>query len=66
MAAKISDFSQMLLESPKNCWLALNEEENKVVGAGPTLNEALSTARNNGVEDPLLFWSPKEWTPRVF
>jgi hypothetical protein len=66
MEAKISAFSRLLLDSPKNCWLALNEEENKVVGSGPTLNEAISTARKNGIEDPLLIWSPQEWSSRVF
>jgi hypothetical protein len=66
MEAKISDFSRMLLDSPKNCWLALNEEENKVVGSGPTFQEAVSTARMNGVEDPLLIWSPQEWSSRIF
>ncbi len=66
MEGKISDFSRMLLDSPKNCWLALNEEENKVVGSGSTFQEAALTARKNGVEDPLLIWSPQEWSSRVF
>ncbi len=65
MGTKISEFSRMLLDSPKNCCLALNEGENKVVGSGPTLQEAASAARRNGFEDPLLTWSPQEWSSRV-
>jgi len=66
MEAKMSTFSRLLLDSPKNCWLALNEEESKVVGSGLTLEEAVSTAKKNGIEDPLLIWSPREWPSRVF
>lgn len=66
MEAKMSTFSRLLLDSPKNCWLALNEEESKVVGSGSTLEEAVSTAKKNGIEDPLLIWSPQEWSSRVF
>lgn len=66
MEAKVSDFSRMLLDSPKNCWLALNEQENKVVGSGATFQEAVSAAKMNGIEDPLLIWSPQEWSSRVY
>jgi hypothetical protein len=66
MEAKLSDFSKLLLDSPKNSWIALNEEETQIVGTGPTLEEAVSAAKRNGIDDPLLLLSPKDWTPRVF
>jgi hypothetical protein len=66
MENKISNFSQILLKSPKNCWLALAEDESKVVATGLTLDEAEAKAKNEGIEDPLLIWSPENWAPRVF
>lgn len=66
MENKISNFSQILLESPKNCWLALAEDEGKVVATGLTPNEAEAKAKKEGVDDPLLIWSPEDWAPRVF
>jgi hypothetical protein len=66
MGNKISHFSQILLESPKNCWLALAEDESKVVATGLTPDEAEAKAKKQGIEDPLLIWSPEDWAPRVF
>jgi hypothetical protein len=66
MEAKISNFSQMLLDSPRNCWLALNEDETKIVASGSTPEEAEANAKKDGIDDPLLIWSPEKWTPRVF
>jgi len=66
MDNRTSNFSRILLESPKNCWLALAEDESKVVATGLTPDEAEAKAKNEGVEDPLLIWSPEDWAPRVF
>jgi hypothetical protein len=66
MENRISNFSQILLESPKNCWLALAEDESKVVATGLTPEEAEAKAKNEGIEDPLLIWSPEDWSSRVF
>lgn len=66
MVNKISAFSRILLESPKNCWLALSEDESKVVATGLTPDEAEAKAKKEGTEDPLLIWSPEDWAPRVF
>lgn len=66
MENKNSSFSQILLESPKNCWLALAEDESKVVAIGLTPDEAEAKAKKEGIEDPLLIWSPEDWAPRVF
>ena len=66
MEAKLSDFSKLLLDSPKNSWIALNEEETRIVGTGATLEEAVSAAKRNGIDDPLVLLSPKAWTPKVF
>jgi hypothetical protein len=60
------NFARILLEAPRKCWLALTEDESKVVGHGKTPEEAVEAARANGVDDPILIWAPEVWTPRIF
>ena len=57
--------AQILAEAPRNCWVALNQEETIVVGHGEMPETALSEAKSNGVDDPLLVWAPDNWVPRV-
>ena len=61
-----SDLSILLSKAPRNCWLALNEEQTAVVGRGETLEEAVKEAVANGVQDPIVMWAPKAWTSLVF
>ena len=63
---KAIELSQLLHDAPRNCWLALNEDESKIVGRGETVNDALAEAEKAGVNDPVVLWAPKEWIPRVF
>ena len=60
------NFATMLKDSPKNRWLALTEDETRVVATGLTPAEAESNAKRAGIDDPLLVWAPEDWTPRVF
>jgi hypothetical protein len=60
------DLAELLTKAPRECWLALNEEQNKIVGRGETIKEAVEEARQNGVEDPIVMWAPKQWTLSVF
>ena len=60
------DLTQLLATAPRNCWLALNEQETKVVGRGETIKEAVDEAASAGVSEPFVIWSPKEWTQRVY
>ncbi len=57
---KTVDLSEILANAPRNCWLALNEEQSAIVGRGETLEEAIAEARKNGVEDPIVLWAPIE------
>lgn len=61
-----SDLSVLLGKSPRDCWLALNEEQTSVVGRGESIEEAMKEANKNGVADPVVIWAPKNWTPSVF
>jgi hypothetical protein len=60
------DISELLAKAPRNCWLALNEEETAVVGRGETMQEAVEEAKKNGVDDPIVIWAPKNWSPAVY
>jgi len=62
---QIVDLAALLRDAPRNCWLALNEDESKIVGRGETVEEAVAEARKAGVEDPIIVWSPKSWIPSV-
>ncbi len=57
---------ELLVGAARNTWLALSEDETKIVGRGATLEEALADARKNGVEDPIVIWSPKKWVQSVY
>ena len=66
METVIVDLTQLLTNAPRNCWLALNEQETEVVGRGETVKEAVDEATSAGVSEPVIIWSPKKWTQRVY
>lgn len=57
--------ADVLTGAARNCWLALAEDESRIVGKGETLEEAMEAAKKNGVDDPIVIWSPKEWRHHV-
>jgi hypothetical protein len=57
---------EMLKTAPPNSWLALSEDESRVIGSAPTYSEAVELAANEGVEDPVLIKTPDEWLTPVF
>jgi hypothetical protein len=61
-----TELAEILRAAPRNCWLALDEEETRVVAHGKTPDEAAEQAQQNGVEEPVLIWAPEKWTARVF
>ena len=58
--------AKILLDAPPNSWIALSEDEARVVGKGSTYAEAVEMAEREGVEDPVLIKTPAEWLPLVF
>ena len=61
-----NDLSTLLAKAPRDCWLALNEEQTAVVGRGETMAEAVKEANANGVQDPIVMWAPKTWKPAIY
>lgn len=60
------DISDVLERAPRDCWLALTEDQSKVVGRGESIQEAVTEARENGEDDPVLILAPKTWIPAVY
>ena len=46
----MADLSKILENAPGECWLALNEDESKIVGRGEDIREAIEEAKENGVD----------------
>jgi hypothetical protein len=59
------EYVRMLAEAPRDRWIALSEDESRVVGVGITMEEAVSAAAKNGVEEPVLIKSPEQWELQV-
>jgi len=62
----MSDLSKLLENVSGESWLALTQDEKKIVGRGEDIAEAIEEAKENGEDDPLLVWSPKAWIPAVY
>lgn len=62
---QVVDLSQTLADAPRNCWVALDRGKTKVVGSGKNPETAIANAQANGTTDPVLFWSPENWTPVI-
>lgn len=63
--SRVVDLSTLLQNAPRNCWLAISDDESKIVGRGESVAEALEEAKRVGVEDPVIVWSPKTWVPLI-
>jgi hypothetical protein len=48
-----------------NSWIALSNDESKLVAAGGSYAEAVAGAEKCGEQDPVLIKVPKEWLPLV-
>lgn len=60
------DLTKILLDAPRECWLAFNEEQTAIVGRGETVAEAVEEARKHGVQDPVIMWSHKKWVSGIY
>ncbi len=59
------EYARMLASAPPDGWIALSEDESRVVGSGPTMEEAVSAAAKHGVAEPVLIKAPREWGYKV-
>ena len=57
---QIKDLSK-ILEHYSDEWVALSEDEKKVVGSGETIEKALERAKEKGISAPIITKVPKEY-----
>ncbi len=61
MATQIQDLD-VLGSAPLDSWIALSEDESRIVAVGASYAEVVSKSEESGVCDPVIFKTPKEWT----
>ena len=54
---------EALRSAPLDKWIALSEDESKVVAVGSTYDEVVKNSEKAGVSDPILIKTPKVWMP---
>jgi hypothetical protein len=52
---------EALRSAPLNSWVALSEDETRIVAVGATYDEAVQNSEKAGVPDPILIKTPKDW-----
>jgi hypothetical protein len=52
---------EALKSAPLDSWIALSEDETKIVAVGSSYDEAVRKSENAGVFDPVLVKTPKAW-----
>jgi hypothetical protein len=52
---------EALKTAPLDCWVALSEDETKIVAVGSSYDEAVKKSEKAGVSDPVLVKTPKAW-----
>ena len=57
---QIMDLSK-ILDRYSDEWVAISEDERKVVGSGKKLKEALEEAKKHGVNSPIVTKVPKKY-----
>lgn len=55
--------AELLRAAPLNSWIALAEDESRVVATGATYEEAARNSEEAGVSDPLIIKTPSSWLP---
>jgi hypothetical protein len=54
---------ETLKTAPLDKWIALSEDETKIVAVGSTYIEAVENSERVGVSDPVMIKTPKMWAP---
>jgi len=54
---------EALKAAPLDRWIALSEDETKIVAVGISYDEAVQGSEQAGVSDPVLIKTPKVWMP---
>ena len=56
---------KILAGAAPNTWVALSQDESRVVANGDNYAQAVENAKDAGESDPVLIRVPDEWRPMV-
>jgi hypothetical protein len=54
---------ELLRQAPLDSWIALSEDETRIVAVGATYEEAVRGSEQAGIADPVLLKTPQVWLP---
>jgi hypothetical protein len=54
---------ELLRTAPLDSWVALSNDETRIVATGSTYSEVVRNSENAGIEDPVILKTPKHWLP---
>lgn len=54
---------ELLRSAPLNTWIALSEDESRIVAIGATYSEVVERSEQAGESDPLIIKTPDQWSP---
>ena len=54
---------EALRAAPLNSWVALSEDETKIVAVGATYSEVVQQSELAGIADPVVLKTPAQWAP---
>jgi hypothetical protein len=57
------DRLEILKKAPLDSWVALSEDESRIVAVGSSYDEVVQKSESAGVTDPVLIKTPKTWLP---
>ena len=63
MSPQVAARLEALRSAPLDSWVALSEDESKVIATGATYSEAAENSERAGVEDPIIVKIPASWAP---
>jgi hypothetical protein len=56
-----SQRAEALRTAPPNAWVALSDDESRVIATGATYEEVVEKSKEAGIEEPILIKTPSNW-----
>jgi hypothetical protein len=54
---------EALKSAPLDSWIALSEDESRIVAVGHSYSEVVAKSETAGIADPVLVKTPSSWLP---
>lgn len=55
--------AEALRSAPPNSWVALSEDESKIIASGESYEQVVRAVESLGIADPLIVKTPEAWLP---